>query len=98
MNSLVPQIAISGGPDPMPIVMQSFAHQGFFGSGPAPQIVIDLLGDGLRAIDFANGWSPFVAKTPGTKDFAQVPRADPVNRFLDSTARSALGSGLHDAV
>src|SRR5262249_15768943 len=98
MNSLVPQIAVSGGPDPMPIVMQSFTHQGFFGSGPAPQIVIDLLGHWLLAIDLPDCPSPFVAKPPGSKDFPQVPLAYPVDRFLNSTARAALGSGLHDTV
>src|ERR1041385_56839 len=99
VNPLVAQIAVAGRPNPMPIIMQILAHQRILGGGTTPQIVVDVLGHGLGAVDFADARAPFVAQATRSQDFANVPFAQPLNGFVDSRpARAGLRAGLNDAV
>src|SRR5262249_41089669 len=86
MDALVTKIAIAGGPNPMPIVMQPFSHQGFLRGGTAPEIVIDVWGDLLRAGDVADAGASFVAKPTRADNFAEIACVEPGNAFLQAFA------------
>ena len=47
----------------MPIVVQPFAHQGFLGRRPAPEVVINEGREELRAIHLANAGAAVLAQS-----------------------------------
>src|SRR5712672_2833998 len=98
MDALVSEVAVTGRPDPMPIIVEMFAHERVFWSGPAPEVVINGSGDGLGTIHFADAGAAFVAKAAGPQDFPDVSFTDPFNGFGDSGAVAGLGAGLYNSV
>src|SRR5262245_57334714 len=98
MHALVAEVAVASGPHPVPIVMQLFPHQRALGRGAAPEIVINVSGNGCGRADFADARPCLVAKASGANNLAQVPLARPLNGLLDSATGTGLRAGLHDAV
>src|SRR6185369_1962706 len=98
MDALVAQIAVAGGPNPMPIIVEAFAHQRVFGCRAAPEVVIYFGRNRLGAGHFADAGAALVTKTAGAKDFANLSLANPFDAFEDAAAGTALRSGLDDAI
>ena len=61
VNALIAQVAVAVIPNPVPIIMQMFAHERLDGRRTAPEIVVDRLGDRLFSIDFPNAVPGLVA-------------------------------------
>src|SRR5437773_7319023 len=81
VNALISQIAVSGVPNPMPIVMEAFAHERFHRGRAAPEIVVDARRDWLRTIDLADARTALVAKAARDENFAEVAGLNPFNGF-----------------
>src|SRR6185436_3834012 len=86
----------AGVPDPVPIIMQFFAHQRLDRGGTTPEIVINVRGNLLRAVDLANTWAPLVAKAANDLHFSETSLFNPFDRFLRSRLRTTLCAGLND--
>src|SRR5438477_339640 len=97
VNALVAQIAVARRPHPMPVIVEAFAHERFFGSRTTPQIVINVCGDRLRSIDLANAGAALVTEPTRAEDFSDVAFAQPGDALGDPGAGTGLGTGLHDA-
>src|SRR5439155_6628747 len=97
VNALIAHIAIAGRPNPVPVVVQPFAHQRFLGGGPAPEIIINVFRDGLGSIHLADADTALVTEAPRAEDFSNVPFANPGNAFGNPAARAGLSASLNDA-
>src|SRR5439155_1730309 len=98
VHALVADIAVAGWPDPVPIVVETLAHQRLHRRWAAPQIVIDAGGNGLGTVDFADAGARFVAQAAGVEDFADVAIVDPLDSFAIAQVGAALGADLANAV
>jgi hypothetical protein len=98
VDTLVAEIAVACWPDPMPIIVQSLAHQGFFGSRSAPKIVVDGWRNRRRTIHFSNAGPAFIAQTPRADNLAKVSVAYPLNALSNAAAGTALGARLNNAI
>ena len=75
MDTLVADVAIAGGPDPVPVVVQLRAPQRLERRGPAEQVVVDARRDRLRARDLADALAPLVAEAARPQDPAECAAA-----------------------
>jgi len=99
VDALVAEVAIAGVPHPVPVVVEPFAHQGQLQRRAAPQVIVDLRRDRLRAIDLADGVPPLVAEAARDLDLAQVAGANPLDSSRDAgPGRSALGASLDNPI
>src|SRR5260221_14320484 len=96
MNALIPKIAVSVVPEPVPVVMKPFPANRIHRRRPTPEIIVHTGGDGLRAVRLADARPGFVTETPRDQNFSDVPGANPVDGLPDSVARTTLGPGLND--
>src|SRR5207245_2668655 len=101
MNALVAQIAAAIVPKPVPVVM----NRAILGAvapwrdqrrRPAPQIVVDVIRDRLRADAFPYARPALVTEAECDVYFPEIARADPFNRLFDAIAGTALRAGLDD--
>src|SRR5205823_11998846 len=84
-------------PDPMPIVVEPLAHERQLEGGTAPEVVIDVGGNRLRASNFADAAARLVAEAAGDFYFAQVSFSDPGDGSFNAVERrAALSAGLDD--
>ena len=98
VNALIAEVAVAGGPDPMPIIVQLLAHQRLFRRRAIPQVVVNARRNRLRAIHFADAGAALVAQAARAQDFPDVAFPHPLNAFSHAAARARLRAGLHDAV
>src|SRR5207244_4006017 len=96
VDALVAEVAATGVPDPVPVIVEPLATEGRHRGGTAPEIIIHFRRRGLRGVHLPDAGPPFVTEASRDFDFAQVARADPFNRFFDGEAGTALRAGLHD--
>src|SRR5439155_3553174 len=54
MYSIIADLAVAGSPEPVPFVVQLFAHERRLRRGTAPEIVVHGGGQGRRCVDRAN--------------------------------------------
>src|SRR5438046_9925617 len=84
VNALISQIAVSGVPNPMPIVMEAFAHERFHRRRAAPEIIVDAGRNWLRAVHFADARTALVAKAARDQNFAEVACLDPFDGLTNT--------------
>ena len=63
VDALVAEVAVAVVPGPMPVVVQLFACQLRLRRRATPEVVVDRVGDGLRAFGFANAGAALVAES-----------------------------------
>src|SRR5688572_24683477 len=97
MVALITHVAVAGRPLPVPIIVQPGAAQRRDGQRTEPQIVVDVLGHGLRTMRLADRLAPFVTERASRHDLADVARALPGDGLSDRWARAVLHARLHDA-
>ena len=98
VDALVADVAVAGGPDPVPIVVEVFAAERVFWGRTTPDIVIDGGRDGLGAGGLADARAAFVAKAASEDDFTEVTILKPLTGLLDAGVGADLDAGLDDAV
>jgi hypothetical protein len=82
MNPPVGHFAIAPVPLPMPVVVELLSHHGRHRGRTGPEIVVDVLGYGLRRRDFADGVSGAELGAMNPEDLAVPARLDIGGGFL----------------
>ena len=98
VDALVADVAAAGWPDPVPIVVEVFAHERLHGSGAAPEVVVDAGGDGLGAAHFTDAGARLIAEAASVEDFAEFAALKILDQFAIADIGTALGAVLDDAV
>ena len=97
MDGLVADFAVAGVPDPMPVVVEAIAREGFHGSGTGPEFVIDAGGNGfLRSV--ADRRAPLVAERASHVDIADGAVAQMMNGFEHAGIGARLAAVLANAI
>ena len=78
----------------MPVIVETFAHDGQFATRPAPEVVVDCGGRLLRSVDQADAFAGFVTEAVGVEHFAQWLIFDPLHDFVPSFCGAALHAVL----
>src|SRR5262249_44176846 len=97
VDALVAQVAVAVVPDPVPVVVQVLAHERLVGGGPAPEVVVHGLGDGLSGLDLADAAAELVADAAGQLDLAELAGVEEGHGLAHARAGAALGPGLANA-
>ena len=96
VDAHIAEVAVAGVPVPVPVVVQLLAHQGPFVGRAAPEVVVDRLGNRLRAADLADALARLVVETVGVEDLAEVALADVLERLGEAGPLARAVRGLDD--
>src|SRR5690242_5458860 len=97
MDGLVPAFAVTGVPNPVPIVVEAIFGKGFHGSGAGPEVVMNA-GGNRRGVSVADGAAPLVANGAGEVDIADGAVADMMDGFEHAGIGAGLAAVLADAI
>ena len=100
VGPLVAVIAVAVVPKPVPVIVHraetAVAPRRFVLGRAAPDIVVNVIGHGLRAVHQANALAAFVTEAAGENDLAQVAIPHVFHRFLQPHRGTALRAALDD--
>ena len=97
VDAVVAHLAIAGGPEPVPVVVQLLAHQRPLGRRAAPEIVIDRGGHRRGLADFADAGPRAVDDGAGPADCAELAAAKILECLLQGQTGTALRAHLDHA-
>ncbi len=97
MGTQIAHVSVSGVPEPVPVIMQVFAHQRFQGRRAGPEIIIDIFRDFLRAFHFANSFPEFIPDTMNPLNISEMTFADILYRIPKAGIRAILCAGLYNS-
>src|SRR5439155_26133521 len=97
MDALVAQIAVSGVPDPMPVVMKAVARERLQGRGARPRIVIDPARNRLRGRS-SDRVATLEAQSARQIDLAECAAVKMLDRFDRGARGTELRALLHHAL
>ena len=96
VDALVADVAVAGGPHPVPVVVQPGAPQRQEVGRAAPEVVVDPVGDRLGAVREADRGARLVAEAGRHLHRAELALVDVLDGLADAGGRAALGPGGHD--
>src|SRR5438105_12889562 len=96
MDPLVPDVAVSVIPEPVPVVMETVLRELVFRRRTEPEVVVHALRNGLDRLP-ADRVAPLETQSAGHIDIANQTVAHMLDRFT-CDARPAVGSMLHQPV
>ena len=92
----VVEVAVAGVPVPVPVIVQVLAHQGPLIGRAAPEVVVDRLGDRLRAADLTDALPRLVVEAVRVEDLAEIALADVLERLGETGSLAGAVRGLDD--
>src|SRR5262249_6809833 len=96
VDALVAQVSVAGVPHQVPVVRQPLAHQRLLRGGPAPEVVVDRLGDRRLLLHLADAGAELVAQAARQLDLAELARVQEGDGLAHPLVAAALGAGLAD--
>src|SRR5262249_16372332 len=98
VDALVADVAVAGGPDPVPVVVQAPALQRRHRGRAAPQVVVAGLGHLALALGLPDAWPALVAEAAGQLDRADAAAEHQLPGLARAGHAAGLGAGLADAL
>ena len=95
--SLVAKVAVSGFPNPVPVIVQIFSAKRMQRRRSCPHIIIHRSRNRLRSVGFAYAVALSITQCMDVFDLAQIAGVDIIHQRDQADVRAVLRSGLDDA-